>query len=103
MLNLTYSREKLEELCRQYHVSRLSVFGSTLRGDARPDSDLDLLVEFEPKDYPGWEYFDLEDNLSDLFHKKVDLVTEGFLRESLRQKILDTAQPIYVRERSSVH
>jgi uncharacterized protein len=103
MLDLSYSREQLEELCRRYHVSKLSVFGSTLRGEARPDSDLDLLVEFEPKDYPGWEYFDLEEDLGRLFKKKVDLVTEDFLRDSLRQKIIDSARLIYDRQGSRVH
>src|SRR5688572_4237201 len=81
MLNLPHSREKLEELCRRYHVNKLLVFGSRARGDERPDSDLDLLVEFEAGRTPGWEFFTLERELAKIFQTKVELTTFGGLRE----------------------
>lgn len=97
MQDLTYSRQHLEELCRRFHVSRLSVFGSTLRGEARPDSDLDLLVEFEPGKTPGYPFFTLQRELSGLFAKAVDLNTAGFLGRRFRDDILRDARPIYTR------
>jgi uncharacterized protein len=97
MLNLTYSREQLEELCRQYHVSKLSVFGSTLRGEAMPDSDLDLLVEFEAGKTPGYPFFTLQRELSAVFRKPVDLNTAGFLGRRFREEIIRDAKPIYAR------
>jgi predicted nucleotidyltransferase len=103
MLNLTYSREQLEKLCRRYHVSKLSVFGSRARGDERPDSDLDLLVEFEPKHMPGWEYFTLEDELAKLFKTRVELATMEGLREKIRKQVLDDAKTIYLGEGSRIH
>lgn len=97
MLNLSYSREQLEELCRRYHVSKLSVFGSTLRGEAGPDSDLDLLVEFEKGKTPGYPFFTLQRELSGLFQKPVDLNTAGFLGRRFRDDIIRDAKPIYAR------
>ena len=103
MMDLQYSREKLEELCRRYHVRKLSVFGSRARGDARADSDLDLLVEFDPDHMPGWEYFTLEHELSDLFKLRVELSTERGLREWARKNAMIDAKPLYFGPRQSVH
>jgi uncharacterized protein len=91
-----YSQEKLVELCKHYHVQRLSLFGSRLKGTARPDSDIDILVEFEPAHSLGFGYFRLEDELSRLFHSKVDLNTPGFLSKYFRDEVLRTAKPLYV-------
>ena len=96
MLPLNYSQEKLAELCKQYHVQRLSLFGSRLNGTARADSDIDILVEFEPHHRLGFGYFRLEDELSRLFHTKVDLNTPGFLSKYFRDDVLRTAKPLYV-------
>jgi predicted nucleotidyltransferase len=96
MLDLQYSREQLEELCRRFHVKKLSVFGSTLRGEARPDSDLDLLVEFEAGKKPGYQFFALQQYLSELFNKQVDLNTAEFLGRRFRQEIIDHAKSLYV-------
>jgi predicted nucleotidyltransferase len=91
-----YSQERLIELCKQYHVQRLSLFGSRLKGTAKPESDIDILVEFEPNSRLGFGYFRLEDALSELFRKKVDLNTPGFLSKRIREEVLSTAQPLYV-------
>ena len=93
---LQYSHEKLVELCKRYHVQRLSLFGSRLKGTARPDSDIDILVEFEPNAALGFKYFRLEDELSKLFHNKVDLSTPGFLSQFFREEVLKSARPLYV-------
>src|SRR5687767_7374331 len=73
------SREQLADFCRRHHIRRLSLFGSILRDNFRPDgdqpSDVDVLVEFEPGHTPGWEIVDIEQALSGLFGgRKVDLV-----------------------------
>ena len=74
MLKVEYPPADLEEVCRRRHIRRLSVFGSALREDFRPDSDVDLLVEFEPGHSFGFEFFDVEADLSRVFGgHRVDL------------------------------
>ncbi len=89
----------LAELCRTHHIRKLSLFGSALRGELRPDSDLDLLVEFEPERVPG--FFRLaatERELSELFGRKVDLRTEGDLSRHFRDEIVRQSRLIYAAE-----
>ena len=86
---------KLVELCRQYHVRELSVFGSAARGEMRPDSDIDLLVEFIPGakidlvDYSGLL------DLSTLIGRKVDLVSKKGLKPLIRASVLKEARLLY--------
>lgn len=87
---------RLREICRRYQVRRLSVFGSVARGQARPDSDVDLLVEFLPEARVGMiQYGGLMLALSELMGRKVDLVTTRALRPVLRDRILEEAQVLY--------
>ena len=65
--------------CRRHHIIRLSLFGSVLREDFRPDSDVDVLVEFEPGKTPGFSFIDIQDELSNMIGRKVDLNTPGDL------------------------
>ena len=87
---------KLADLCRQYHVRELSVFGSAARGEMRPDSDIDLLVEFIPGakvdlvDYAG-----LMLDLSKLIGRKVDLVSKKGLKPLIRASVLKEARLVY--------
>lgn len=71
---------------RRYGVKRLGLFGSVARGEARPRSDLDFLVELEPKTFDN--YMDLKFYLEDLFHRKVDLVMPDAIKPALRPIIL---------------
>jgi uncharacterized protein len=91
------SHETLAKLCRRWRVRELSLFGSVLRGDCRPDSDVDVLVVFDP-DAP-WSLFDLldfRDELSRLFGRAVDLVEERALRNPFRREsILATRKLVY--------
>ncbi len=91
----TIDRDRLATLCRAYHVKRLAIFGSRLRGKPRPDSDLDLLVEFEEGKIPGLKFFRLQRELSSMFQREVDLNTAGFLRPSFRDEVIQTARDIY--------
>jgi predicted nucleotidyltransferase len=67
----------LNEICHRYHISRLALFGSVLRGEQQPDSDIELLVEFA--EGKTLAFFTLQDELSALFRRKVDLNTQNFL------------------------
>lgn len=88
-------RAELAELCVRSHVRRLSLFGSELKGQARPSSDLDLLVEFEPGRTPGFGFIALQDELEALLGRAVDLNTPGFLNARFRSRVLEEALPIY--------
>lgn len=94
---LAYDGERLADLCRRYHIRRLSLFGSVLRDDFGPDSDVDVLVEFEPGRTPGLGIVDIEDELSGLFGgRRVDLLTEKSLHRLIRSRVLESAQVQYV-------
>ncbi len=98
MQQLDVDRTKLDALCREYHVTRLAIFGSSLNGEDTAASDLDLLVEFEPGKIPGFGYFHLQDELSYLFGKTVDLNTPGFISPYFREEIIRTASNVYVQQ-----
>jgi uncharacterized protein len=87
--------ERIAEFCRRHRVRRLSLFGSALRDDFRPDSDVDVLVEFEPGGAPGLAFFAMETELSGIFGRRVDLNTPGFLSPHFRDQVLAEAQPQY--------
>jgi len=90
------TRQKLEEVCRKHHVCKLSIFGSTLHGNARADSDLDVLVEFETGHVPGFFTFvDLKDELSATFGRQVDLRTPQDLSKYFRDRVVKEAQQVY--------
>jgi len=87
---------EIAELCRRYRVRELAVFGSAARGEMRADSDIDLLVDFQP-DAPGGllEYAGLMLDLSELLHRQVDLVEREGLKPLLRKTVLSEARTIY--------
>lgn len=91
-------KAKLEEFCRRNHIRKLSLFGSVLRSDFRSDSDVDVLVEFEPSHGPGFiGLMKMEKELSLLLGgRKVDLVTERFLNRRIRDRVLADAEIQYV-------
>ena len=90
-------REALASLCRRHHIRRLALFGSTLKGTARPDSDVDLLVEFEPGQTPGLlRLAAIEAELSALLGgRKIDLRTAGDLSRYFREEVVRTAEVQY--------
>ena len=89
-------KERLAEFCRRRRIRRLALFGSALRDDFAPQSDLDLLVEFEPGVRVGLSFFTMQAELSDLLGRRVDLNTPGFLGRHIRERILDEARELYV-------
>lgn len=95
--HIDISKEQIAEFSRRHHIRKLSLFGSVLRGDYRPDSDVDVLVEFEPGHGPGFiGLMKMEMELSSLLGgRKVDLVTEKFLNRRIRDQVLANAEIQY--------
>jgi uncharacterized protein len=86
---------RLAELCRKYGIAELAVFGSVARGDAAPDSDVDLLYVRVPGNDLGMAYFDLQEDLERLFGHRVDLVAKDGLHQVIRDQVLADAQVLY--------
>lgn len=84
----------LAAFCRRHHVRKLSLFGSILRGELRPESDIDVLVEFEPSAHPTFfEIFEMEQELAPMFGgRRVDLRTPQDLSRHFREQVLSTAE-----------
>ncbi|NOZ51221.1 MAG: nucleotidyltransferase family protein [Chloroflexi bacterium] len=91
---ISVDKERLLELCRQYHVASLKVFGSVARGEERSDSDIDILVRFS-RPLSLLTLVRLERELSELMKKKVDLVTEQAISPYIRSSVLASAREIY--------
>jgi predicted nucleotidyltransferase len=83
------------EFCRRHHMRRLSFFGSVLREDFGPRSDVDVLVEFEEGHVPGLSFFAMEEELGRILGRKVDLNTPGFLSPHFRSDVLREAREEY--------
>ena len=89
-------KTKISEFCQRHHIRRLALFGSVLRDDFRSDSDVDVLVEFEPEHIPGLiRLAGMEIELSEMIGRKVDLRTPAELSRYFRQKVLELAEVQY--------
>jgi len=88
-------RDEIARFCKRNRIRKLSIFGSALRGDFRPDSDVDVLVEFEPGHVPGLAFFAMQNELSDILGRKVDLNTPQFLSRYFREQVLAEAEVQY--------
>ncbi|MBA3685300.1 MAG: nucleotidyltransferase family protein [Planctomycetes bacterium] len=99
-LGLELDPAALAALCRRYHVAKLELFGSRAKGTARPESDVDLLVTFEPGQTPGLEFFGMAEEFASVFDRPVDLFTRDSVERSpnpyKRDSILTSAEPLYV-------
>jgi len=85
----------IQDFCRRHHITRLAFFGSILRDDFRPESDIDVLVEFEPGAIPGYGFFGIQDELSQVLGRKVDLYTPQSLSKYFRDEVLREAEVLY--------
>ena len=95
-MKLIYSKEELKQICSKYQVDYLGVFGSVARGDNKKGSDIDLLVRFSPVNKGGlFELSAMRDDLQKLLHRKVDLLTEGFLSKYFKDEVVSQAKTIY--------
>ena len=86
----------IAEFCRKHHIRRLALFGSVLREDFRPDSDVDVLVDFEPGQEPGLiALADMELEMSELIGRRVDLRTPEDLSHYFRDRVVAEAEVRY--------
>jgi uncharacterized protein len=93
--NIAIDLDQLAAFCRRNHIRWLAVFGSALRDDFGPDSDVDVLVEFDPEHIPGYEFITMQDELSQLLGRHVDLLTKNSLNRWIRARVLREAQVLY--------
>jgi hypothetical protein len=94
-LDALLSSEQITTFCQKHHIRRLSFFGSVVRDDFGPHSEIDVLVEFTPGYTPGLDFFLMEAELSRLLGRKVDLQTLNFLSPEFRNAVLSEAVPAY--------
>jgi predicted nucleotidyltransferase len=95
-IHIELPKERIEEFCKKHHIRKLSLFGSALRDDFTPESDLDILVEFKPGTRVGMiRLAGLEIELGEILGRKVDLNTPGFLSKYYRDKVLAEAAVHY--------
>jgi predicted nucleotidyltransferase len=89
-------KDKIADFCRRNYIRKLAFFGSVLRDDFGPESDIDVLVEFEPGHVPGFAFFGMETELSEILGRKVDLNTRNFLSRYFRDKVSKEAEVQYI-------
>jgi len=94
--HIQIDQRRIAEFCRRHHIRKLALFGSVLREDFGPGSDVDVLVEFEPGHVPGLSFFAMERELSDILGRKVDLNTPQFLSRYFRDRVIAEAEVQYV-------
>src|SRR5207237_678262 len=93
---LSIDQGRIAALCRRHHIRRLALFGSALREDFGAESDVDLLVEFEPGRTPGFAFFRIESELSEVLGRRVDLNTPDSLSPYFRNRVDGEAENLYV-------
>lgn len=96
MVRIPLDRERLAAFCRAHHIVKLAVFGSALRDDFRPDSDVDMLVWFAPAHVPGLiRFMAMQRELSEMIGREVDLRTPEELSRLFRQEVIEEAEVQY--------
>jgi uncharacterized protein len=88
-------QDRIREFCRKHGIRKMWLYGSALTGGFRPDSDVDVLVEFGEDARPGWKFFTLHEELEPIWNRKVDLYTPQDFRPSRRAEILSGAELVY--------
>ncbi len=95
-VRLAVDGDKMAGFCRRNHIRRLSLFGSAVRDDFGPESDVDVLVVFEPGHVVGLRIVEMERELSEMFGgRKVDIVSEKYLNHRIRGRVLAEAEVQY--------
>jgi len=100
-MQIAINHDRIASFCKRHHIRKLSFFGSILRNDFGPESDIDVLVEFEPEHIPGYiRLAGIELELSDLLGHKVDMNTAKMLSRYFRDRVVNEAKVEYERELS---
>lgn len=92
---LAVTAEQIADFCRRHHIRWLAVFGSVLRDDFGPESDVDVLVEFEPERRLGLEFVAIADELEEIVGRRVDFLTPDMLSRWLRPRVMREARLLY--------
>jgi hypothetical protein len=87
-------QQEIEDFCRRHHITKMALFGSVLRDDFGPQSDVDVIVEFDPNHIPGLAFFGMQDELGTILGREVDMHTPAELRRYFKH-VLQEAQTIY--------
>jgi uncharacterized protein len=94
--NIKIPEKKIKDFCQRYNVRRMALFGSVLRDDFHPDSDIDVLVVFDPSAHITFITLGkMRRELSGMFHKPVDLVPQEGLKPAIRDAVISNAQEVY--------
>jgi len=93
--NLNIDSEAIAEFCKRNHIRWLAIFGSAVRDDFGPESDVDVLVEFEVGKTPGYRFITMQDQLSEIVNRDVDLLTRKSLNRWIKARVLSEAQVLY--------
>lgn len=94
--NIEIPVERIAAFCHENGIRRLALFGSILRDDFGSHSDIDVLVEFHPGVRVGLSFFGIQDDLSEIFGRRVDLNTANFISEIFRKQVVEEAEVVYV-------
>jgi predicted nucleotidyltransferase len=96
------SPAQIAEFCQRWHITEFALFGSVLRDDFRPDSDIDVLLTFSPEQWLTWDDWQaMQTEIETLFKRNVDLVSKQYLKNPYRRhEILNTRQVIYAVKQS---
>jgi predicted nucleotidyltransferase len=89
--------EALRDFCEAHHITRMWLFGSVLRDDFTPDSDVDVLVEFDPAHVPGWEFSAWHRELEAILGRTIDLTTPKALSQYIQRQVMEQAEVVYER------
>lgn len=92
---ITIPSEILAEFCERHHIEKLALFGSVLKEEFGPESDVDFLVVFKPGFVPGLAFFSMESELSQIIGRKADLNTPNFLSKEFREDVMEEAETLY--------
>jgi predicted nucleotidyltransferase len=95
-MKIDIPKDEIAAFCQRNRIRKMALFGSVLRDDFAAESDVDVLIEFEPGTRVGLRFFALEQELSELLGRQVDLTTVGFLSRYFRDQVVAEAEPLYV-------
>lgn len=93
--NISIPEETIRDFCQRHKIKNLAFFGSILGPDFKPESDVDVLVEFEPGYVPGFEFFSMQEELTEIIGRQVELHTPNFLSPHFREDVIKEAQVLY--------
>ena len=96
-VHIALDRQRIKDFCRKWKITRMALFGSVLRDDFRPDSDVDVLVKYASDvDWPCYDYFAMRDDIEALFARPVDIVEEGTIRNPIKRRcIYENLETVY--------